>query len=277
MSAIKLRVLAFFTSLFSAGIGIGGGCLLIPGLISIKGNSYQKAASTSLVLISITAFIASISRFYSLAYYPNFEHLFFFIPSCMLGAFGAGPYIKKINGKGLKLLFSLFIILAALKMLGVSNTIASLFRLLDQIYPHNFIIRLLPFGILVGVVATLLGVGCGLVIVPFFVIFMGENIHSSVFISLISMLFLTSFAAFIHRKYESICYRSLHIMVPFVILGAIIGTMCSSFLPEKSLKMIFAFFLIFTSMRFLFEIASDYKKEKILRSEGFSPQAYKNY
>ncbi len=267
MNPIMLRALAFFTSLFSAGIGIGGGCLLIPGLISIKGNSYQKAASTSLVLISITAFIASISRIYSTSYYPNLEHLFFFIPSCMLGAFGAGPYIKKINGRGLKLLFSLFIILAALKMLGVSNTVVALFKILDQIYPHNFIIRLLPFGILVGVVATLLGVGCGLVIVPFFVIFMGENIHSSIFISLISMLFLTSFAAFIHRKYESICYRSLHLMVPFVIFGAIIGTLSSSLLPEKSLKIIFAIFLIFTSMRFLFEITRDYINEKILRRD----------
>jgi uncharacterized membrane protein YfcA len=45
---LRLVSLGFVVALFSAGIGIGGGALLVPMLISVFKFDFKKAASTSL-------------------------------------------------------------------------------------------------------------------------------------------------------------------------------------------------------------------------------------
>jgi uncharacterized membrane protein YfcA len=83
---LRLVSLGFVVALFSVGIGIGGGALLAPILISVFKFDFKKAASTSLATIIPISFIGSISHFVLLPNIPDLRYYFMFIPMCILGA-----------------------------------------------------------------------------------------------------------------------------------------------------------------------------------------------
>ena len=60
---IRLVLLGFFVALFSAGIGIGGGTLLVSILISVFGFYFKAAASTSLATIIPISFIGAVKNY----------------------------------------------------------------------------------------------------------------------------------------------------------------------------------------------------------------------
>ena len=69
--SIGLAPLGFFVALFSAGIGIGGGTLLVSVLMSVFGFDFKKAASTSLATIIPISLVGSVSHFVLL---PEISH-----------------------------------------------------------------------------------------------------------------------------------------------------------------------------------------------------------
>ncbi|HDH98710.1 MAG TPA: hypothetical protein ENF70_06235 [Deltaproteobacteria bacterium] len=77
---VGLISLGFVVALFGAGIGIGGGALLVPILISVFKFDFKKAASTSLATIIPISFIGSISHFVLFPHIPDLRY--YFIRSC---------------------------------------------------------------------------------------------------------------------------------------------------------------------------------------------------
>ena len=70
---IRLALLGFFVALFSAGIGIGGGTLLVSILMTVFGFDFKKAASTSLSTIIPISFIGSVNYFIFLPEIPQLQ------------------------------------------------------------------------------------------------------------------------------------------------------------------------------------------------------------
>ncbi|MFW5887327.1 MAG: TSUP family transporter [Bacteriovoracia bacterium] len=153
-----VQVLAFVSSLLSTSIGIGGGCILIPGLIYCS-IEYKKAASTSLALIAVTTFIGTISHLFIVKESIPLLYLCYFIPCCLIGTMLAKPIIHLYKGRGAKIAFSFFIFFVAIKLLGISNTVSFIFFSLKDLLPAVPLFSIVPFALLVGFTATLLGVG----------------------------------------------------------------------------------------------------------------------
>lgn len=115
-------------------------------------------------------------------------------------------------------------------------------------------------GIIIGIIAVLLGIGCGLLIVPFCVIIINLNIHEAITLSLTTMFFLTLSATIIHNRFKRLYIAQVKSLFIPALIGAGIGAIISSHLPAPILKKLFGTFLFVIACNYIIhEIAMYYK------------------
>ncbi len=161
MAVIFSFVLAFVFSMF----GQGGGSVYSPLLI-LLGFSVLSSTSTSLVLNLIT----SISAGY--VFYKNkmidMKASFMFVPGIVIGAFIGGVFAKQVNQSVLMWLFVSFLLILGTRMIltywqkGNDTDAEPMPRRTNAMYALIII-----FSFAVGLISGLLGVGGGVLIVPF--------------------------------------------------------------------------------------------------------------
>lgn len=235
--------LGFFTALFSAGIGIGGGMLLVSILMSAFGFDFKKAARISLTTIIPIAFVGSANHLLFLPESPHLEYFLIFIPACVAGTLIGARMLQKRQNGWLKLIFSLFLLIISLKMLKIVDFPSFIYNGLRGVLFFNEWFLIVPVGIFIGIMAVSLGIGCGLLIVPFFVTVIDLNMHEAIALSLAAMFFLTVSAAIPNshfKKFDGPAIKSLFIPA---MAGATVGALISSNLPGPVLKKLFGIFL----------------------------------
>ncbi len=153
-------VIAFVFSMF----GQGGGSVYSPVLI-LLGYAMLISISSSLVLNLIT----SLSAGY--VFYKNkmidMKASFAFVPGIVVGAFAGGVWSKYVNKSLLLWLFVFFLIIVGARMIyGYWEKARG-----DEKRPESvstmMYVFIVIFSLVVGVISGLLGVGGGILIVPF--------------------------------------------------------------------------------------------------------------
>lgn len=257
---IRLILLGFFVALFSAGIGIGGGTLLVSILMSVFGFDFRKAASTSLATIIPISFIGSVSHFVFLPEIPDLRYYFTFIPACVLGTILGTKIVRKHQNGWFKLAFSLFLIIISLRMLKIFDFPSLIFSGLQSILFSNEWLIIVPIGIFIGIIAVALGIGCGLLIVPFYVIVINLNIHEAITLSLTTMFFLTLSATIINNRFKTLDMIPLKSLFIPALTGAVVGAIISGNLPAPILKIVFGMFLLIIACNYIIqEIAMHFR------------------
>ena len=257
---IRLILLGFFVALFSAGIGIGGGTLLVSILMSVFGFDFRKAASTSLATIIPISFIGSVSHFVFLPEIPDLRYYFTFIPACVLGTILGTKIVRKNQNGWFKLAFSLFLIIISLRMLKIFDFPSLIFSGLQSILFSNEWLIIVPIGIFIGIIAVALGIGCGLLIVPFYVIVINLNIHEAITLSLTTMFFLTLSATIINNRFKTLDMIPLKSLFIPALTGAVVGAIISGNLPAPILKIVFGMFLSIIACNYIIqEIAMHFR------------------
>jgi len=239
----KLILLGFFTALVSAGTGIGGGAILVPFLVSVFGFDFKKAAGVSLATIIPITCVGAVSHFLVLSDTPELKYYLLFIPSCVAGTFLGAGIVGRRQNRLLKLAFSVFLLMISLKMLKIADAPALIFGGLHDILFLSHFLIIMAVGMLVGIIAVHLGIGCGLLIVPFYVLIIDFPIHQAVCLSLTTMFFLSLSATLIQKKLKRLDMASVRQLFAPALIGAFIGVMISSRLPADVLTKLFGLIL----------------------------------
>jgi len=264
---IKMASLGFFVALFSVGIGIGGGTLLVSLLMTIFGFDFKKAASTSLSTIIPISFVGSVSHFIFLTEIPHLQYYFIFIPICVFGVILGGRIVQKRPNGWLKLAFSLFLLIISLRMLKIYDFPSLIYNGLHGILFSNEWLLIVPVGVLIGIIAVFLGIGCGLLIVPFFVIVINLNIHEAITLSLTTMFFLSLSATIIKKNLKSLDTTPLKSLFIPALIGAVVGAIVSTHLPTPILKKIFGIFLFIIAFYYInHELAMHHKLPVLVKN-----------
>lgn len=248
-------MLALAVGFFSAGIGVGGGAIMVPTLVWLFRFEFRQAAGTSLAIIIPISLIGALSHIFLFRHALNLQLLLIFVPATVLGALLGGFFLLNFKTRYLKLAFAIFIMIAGMRMLGIFDVSFQLFDALKGASPDGNFILIILFGLVTGFISTMLGVGCGLIIVPFFVILIGLGMHEAITLSLTTMFFLTSTATLVHRKYRAFDWTSAKQMLLPAIAGAATGALISSRLPAAVLKKAFGIFLLAMALKFILEEA----------------------
>jgi hypothetical protein len=162
LTIIFVFVIAFIFSMF----GQGGGSVYSPLLI-LLGYSTLLSTSTSLVLNLIT----SVSAGY--IFYRNkmidFKTSFVFAPGICIGAFIGGALAKFVNTPILLWLFVIFLAGLGARMVYTYWEKGKDEKKIPESFTIGMYLLIAFFGFAVGIISGLLGVGGGILIVPFMV------------------------------------------------------------------------------------------------------------
>jgi len=248
-----LNLLGFFVALFSAGTGIGGGTIFVSAFISVFKFDFKRAAGISLATIIPITFVGAVSHLFIFSNPPLGKYFLVLVPMCIIGTIIGSKYIHKWNNQWLKWIFAIFLLIASLRILKFVDFPFLMFSGLNEISWTHEAFFVMAFGIIIGIIATWLGVGCGLLIVPFFVIVMDFNMHQAICLSLTTMFFLTTSATLMHHKLANLDFKSFKFLFLPSLAGAVTGSTISGLLPGFFLKQLFGIILIMIAFTYLLQ------------------------
>jgi uncharacterized membrane protein YfcA len=119
------------------------------------------------------------------------------------------------------------------------------------------ILLLLAFlGIFSGILAGLLGVGGGLILVPFLTYVMHQQgvpqahiVHSAIATSLAIILFTSISSMRAHHKAQAILWSVFKFITPGLLIGGLLGSKIATYIPTTELALIFGAFVIFSALQ----------------------------
>jgi len=259
--------LGFVVALFSTGVGIGGGTVFISAFISVFKYDFKRSANLSLATIIPISFVGAVSHLFFFSSPPSCKYFFVFIPMCIIGTIIGSKFIHKWNNQWLKWIFTIFLFIASIRILKLVDLPFVIFSSLNEISFTHEAFFIMVFGAFVGIIATWLGVGCGLLIVPFFVIVINFNIHEAICLSLSTMFFLTASATLMNHNFTKLNFKSYKALFLPSIAGAVLGSAISGLLPQFFLKQLFGIILAVIACSYLYQLLINAIKIVLLKSQ----------
>jgi hypothetical protein len=109
-------------------------------------------------------------------------------------------------------------------------------------------------GFLVGIIASMTGVGGGIIIVPLLTILFGFVPQHAVGTSLGSIIFTALASSFSYAKQRRIYYRTGLWLAVMSVPGAYVGAHLTTVISPRNLGLIFGVFLLFIALRMMFKM-----------------------
>lgn len=255
-----LFVLGILFGFLAALGGIGGGPFYVPFLTVFLNIAIQEAIDTSFLIILVTSSAALYT--YLKQRRCNLKIALVFSIFSILGSFISTLIFTfyPLNSEFIKVIFSAILIIIAINLVYKIHSSRKKDPSDDSeaCEVHDFhtfkedLKKGIPFFVLAGFSANLLGIGGGVINTPALNIVVGYPIHFSTAIST-GMVFITAlFNTIIKVFYGQINYTLALIIGPGGILGSVLGAHISNKIPTRALQLAVALILIFLAILMLF-------------------------
>jgi uncharacterized membrane protein YfcA len=118
------------------------------------------------------------------------------------------------------------------------------------------------FGFLIGILASMTGVGGGVFIVPILTFFYGFVVNAATGTSLATIIFTAIASTFNYAKQKRVYYKTGLILVTTTAPGAYIGAWFATITEERLLGIVFGAFLILVATRTIISLIRKKTQEK---------------
>ncbi len=231
--AIEFAIVAVLVvSLIFSMFGQGGGSLYTPVLL-LLGYTALVSVSTSLVLNLVTALFAT------LVYYRqklvDLNLAVAFIPGIVAGAFLGGAWGNFVNTSILLGLFVVFLLGAGARMVYSHWEKAPLESPVPRTFTHGMYVVVVAFSFAVGILSGLLGVGGGVLIVPFLIYAFKTPTKVSAGTSGFIVIFSSMFGVLGHSAYG---HLDLPLILATGLAVAVGGTVGARFMVKTTIGFI---------------------------------------
>jgi len=236
IEGIFIAIVAAVAGAFGAILGIGGGIILVPILVSVFGIDVEHARAASLVSVVVTSMggslvylregVADITR----ASYLQ-------LPTAM-GAVGGAYLGTRLDDRIIRLLFGIFIVLVSFKLFFGKEAETNF-------HPnkgHWAFALLACFG--AGSISAVLGVGGGIVFVPVVVLLLSQTPRVAAATSTFLIGLTGAASALIYAKAGQLDYELALIASAGIFLGAQIGARISKWISGNVLRKVFSAVLL---------------------------------
>jgi uncharacterized membrane protein YfcA len=231
--------------IFGGLVGLGGGAVMIPLMVSFLKVGQHKAHGTSLVVLVFTGALGA------LVYGMNHNvdvmaAVLLAIPAMMTARVGA-RYCTALPEWKLRRAFGIFLMV-------VSALMVLKFYLPFQVVPLSGwakIVLLILTGLLTGFLAGLMGVGGGALMIIAMVLIGGFNQHVAQGSALLAIIPGGMVGAYTHWRLGNTEGNLLKGLILGILAGTWVGGSFANVLPEGILRIIFVVVLVWIGMQYL--------------------------
>jgi uncharacterized membrane protein YfcA len=124
------------------------------------------------------------------------------------------------------------------------------------------------FGFLVGIVASLTGVGGGIFIVPLLTVLFSFIPQHAIGTSLTCIIFTALAATYSYARQKRVFYRTGLLLAITTVPGAYLGAYLTSLISPNLLGLIFGVFLLFMSLRMIYQKREEFAERSSPVSES---------
>lgn len=235
--------------------GIGGGVFVVPILFSIYHFSPQLAIGTSLFVVCFNAFSGTVA-------YARYKRIYWRlgviiivsgIPGIVIGAYVSDLF----TGTAFRLVFACTLILVAVNLLLRKNKHPEDVKTYTPLeLSRGMVIMVVFIGFITGFVASVLGIGGGIIHVPVLIYLLKIPVHIATATSHF-ILFSTVLLSIIpHALLGHIDYSEGLLLGVGALIGAQVGAYISSKVHSRVIVIILAFVLVAVAVKMLLFSAS---------------------
>lgn len=233
-----------FIGILAAMFGLGGGFLIVPTL-NLLGVEIHHAVGTSSAAVVFTSLSSALA--YSKQNRIHYRVGILLASTAVFGAYIGAWLTSYISAGMLKVIFGAALIPVAVRIYRKRSKEPSEVRIEDV--EVNY--KLVPVGgFFAGVASGLLGVGGGIINVPFLT-YLGLPIHYAVATSSFAIVFTASSGALKHYLLGNIEFQWLLLLVPGLIVGAQLGAKAAKKTKASNLKNAFAVVMGLLALRMI--------------------------
>jgi len=228
----------------SALFGLGGGFVLVP-ILNILGVGIHQAVGTSSAAVVFTALSSTVA--YSRRGMIHYKTGVLLSIPAIVGAYIGAVMTTYVTPGELKVIFGVTLLFVAYRI--YTKETAELGDLAVSEVKIDY--RLVPIGgFFSGIASGLLGVGGGIINVPFLV-WLGMPMHYAVATSSFAIVFTSASSALKHYMLGNVELHWLLLLVPGLIIGAQLGARLAERVKASSLKKAFAIVMVILAFRMI--------------------------
>jgi uncharacterized membrane protein YfcA len=242
-------------------LGLGGGFIIVPMLVFVFGLPAQAAAGTSLVALVFTALSGTFGYTWQhrIDYKLGLSLAVASVPGAVLGSI-ASTYFSSSVVTGLFGCFMIFISI----YIAVGTPVKSSRAVADGWHRHlvdrdgnefEFRIKHLTFAyplvFLAGVLGGFFGVGGGALQVPVMILLLGVPVEIATATSALMIVVSALSGAITHMQLGNVAYEFAPFIIVSVILGAQLGVQVQRRTGPRTLRRLFALFLVIIGLRMI--------------------------
>ncbi|QDA31270.1 sulfite exporter TauE/SafE family protein [Thermococcus indicus] len=233
-----------FIGILAALFGLGGGFLIVPTL-NFLGVEIHHAVGTSSAAVVFTSLSSAIA--YSRQKRIHYKVGLLLASTAVIGAYIGAWMTSFISAAQLKVIFGAALVVVAIRIYRKKTAEPSEVKLEEV--EVNY--KLVPIGgFFAGIASGLLGVGGGIINVPFLT-YLGLPIHYAVATSSFAIVFTATAGALKHYAMGNVETQWLVLLVPGLIIGAQLGARIAKRTRASSLKKAFAVVMALLALRMI--------------------------
>ncbi len=226
-------IAVFLVSIVFSMFGQGGGSLYTP-ILFLLGYAVLVSISTSLVLNLITALSAAI--IYYRASLVDVRLAVYFIPGICIGAYAGGVLTDFVDPTVLIWLFVIFLVGAGARMVYTYWEKSSGAEVCPVQFSRSMYAGIVVFSFAVGILSGLLGVGGGIIIVPFLLFICRYPMKNSAGTVSFIVIFSSLFGVLGHATFGSLDFTLIIPTAIAVFIGASLGARYMVRIPPRYIK-----------------------------------------